>query len=187
MNVSPVMVVADTGFPRRNAHQFGARRKDGRAWPSVPCPRRRWVTLGANNKTCPGIDPMMIPALFSLLASAVAEPAVSVLSPCEGGPAPRLFVEKLEIVGAGERRVDIAARAGSPLFVIVTERGTDVRFQVLGPGGKNLANADNPIARSGVQSALVESAVPVTLLVQGKEHENHRGAVDVHVLPATMM
>jgi CHAT domain-containing protein len=130
---------------------------------------------------------MLIPALLSLLASAGVEPAAPPLSPCEDGPAPRLLVEKLEIIGQGEQRVDIAASAGEPLLVIVAEQGVDVRFQVLGPGGKSIANADNPIARTGVQSALFASAVPVTLLVQGKEHETHRGAVSVHVLAASAM
>jgi tetratricopeptide (TPR) repeat protein len=118
---------------------------------------------------------------LALLALACTESAVAACETLLTGTT----VANLTVEVRGRERVsrDIPLPASADAVVFAAEDGIDVTLEIA-RAGHVMARADNPIARTGVQRAILAGgeAAPYVLTLVGKEHANARGRVDVRVL-----
>ncbi len=105
-----------------------------------------------------------------------AAPAEAI--PCVVEPAKVLLDQRVSLAGDGMVRLPLPA---SPAALLqVAEEGIDVAIKVDDAAGGTVAEADNPIARQGIQHAeLPARSAEATLVIRGKEHARLTGQVRV--------
>jgi CHAT domain-containing protein len=98
--------------------------------------------------------------------------------------ASRLTDRTLTLGGNTETRIDLQGAGVTDTLVYAVERGLDVEVEVRDSGGALLVEADNPVARTGVQRAWLPrmGRAPSQVVVRGREHPGVTGSVRLLVV-----
>jgi CHAT domain-containing protein len=118
--------------------------------------------------------------VHSTLAVAQGAPRVARSRCIDSHEAPaRLLDRTLTLGGSSEIRIDLPAAPRADFLIYAVESGVDAELEVRDAGGAVLVVSDNPVARSGVQRAWVQSGgrLPAALVVRGHEHPGVTGTV----------